>query len=174
MFYVAATGPAETCEPALPKALFLDQPRPNGWVFPSCKPCNGLSRHDQLAAYITYSQAPEALTQANPLTNSQRKLIDGFVNNSPFPYKQAQSVPVYDKSAQIWTTTRRVGFTEEAAKKLALRSAKQSLAMWYEQTIHNFRPSSSLSTAKNIVGGNVRAVSRQVCICEHCDRHAYS
>lgn len=174
--------PAETCEHAPPKILFLDQPRPKKWEFPACERCNnGLSQHDQLVAYIAYSQAPEAVTQASPLTSSQRKLINGFANNSSFPYRSAQSVPVYDKSTQTWTAARDVELTE-ATKKAAFWSAKQSLAMWYEHTqtiasqktiidiglltnsmtpdheleqaIHKLGPTSSLSTAKNTVGKN--------------------
>lgn len=175
--------PAEDCEHAPPKVLFLGQTRPKGWEFPSCKRCNnGASSNDTLAAYVAYSQAPDAILHSTPLSSHQQKLINGFGNNLPFPYKQGHSVPVYDETTQTWKSARHVEYTDQAATSLALWAAKQSLAMWYrfigtiashhstidislltnamhpdgefEQALHSIGPSFSMSTKKNLVDQN--------------------
>jgi hypothetical protein len=175
--------PAEDCEHSPPKILFSGQTRPKGWEFPSCKRCNkGTSSNDTLAAFVAYSHAPGAVFQPKPLPGDLKKLVDGFANNLPVPYKQAQPVPVYDQSTQTWKVARHCEFTDQAANSLALWSAKQSLAMWYELTktiashhsvidillftntmhpddelekvIHNLGPSSSMSTKNNVVDEN--------------------
>ncbi|WP_282091361.1 hypothetical protein [Epibacterium ulvae] len=175
--------PAEDCEHSPPRVLFRGQSRPKGWEFPSCKRCNnGPSSNDTLAAVVAYSQARDAIFQSKPLSEDMKKLVDGFGSNFPFPYKQAQPVPIYDQSNQTWKSARHCEFTNQAATSLALWSAKQSLAMWYEftssiashhcvidvllltntrqpneeleQAIHKLGPSSSMSTKNNVVDKN--------------------
>ena len=76
---------AESVEHAPPKVMFLDQTRPKGFEFPACKRCNkGSAEYDQLAAYVAYSQAPDAVQCSAPITNSQKTLVEGFANNSHF------------------------------------------------------------------------------------------
>ncbi len=126
---------AETIEHAPPIIMFRDQQRPAGLEVPACKRCNnGTSELDQVATFLALSQAPQAVLGSNGLSDYELKVTKGTANNSPELYSRVRSVPVCDALGRVVRTAREVELAKETSEKIALWSAKQSLALWFQHT----------------------------------------
>lgn len=137
--FCGGTVPATTVEHAPPKIMFRDKNRPGGHEFPSCDNCNGgMSQLDQVAAMMLFSTA-ETFSPGTVMGEFNKTAI-GVANNSPSFYhhlnlendelawrdsagNEAFAVPVGRKMFSHW---------------LNPWAAKQTCAMWYEQTGHIF------------------------------------
>lgn len=126
---------AEGLEHAPPKVMFREKDRPKGLEAPACDRCNnGSGEADQMAAFLAFSLAPEAVLENSGLTSYAKKLVEGTANNTPRIFETAKLVHVANRNGDAINPAREVSLTPEAASKIALWAAKQALVIWYTQT----------------------------------------